>query len=67
MKTYLIKYISPRLGECLDAQEANNILAAYDRHKEFHPNSFAVKIKRPSDGIWLQFNSTGNTIVRESV
>ena len=57
MKIYLIKYLTEHRGECYDTQTAANTLTAIDKHYECHPNSFAGRIKRHSDGSWLPFDS----------
>lgn len=54
IKPYTIRYVSGKtLRPCFDSQLAANILAAYDLHKQCHPESIDVAIRRHSDGKWL--------------
>ena len=55
MKIYLFKYTNTNRGLCYDAQEANNAIAAMNRHKEMFPNGNGRQYKRPSDGQWVNF------------
>lgn len=58
IKPYTIRYISGKtLRHCFDSQLGCNILSAYGAHKQCHPNSRAVEIRRSNGNGWLKIGN----------